>query len=192
MHVARPDVLLRLSGYPDAQAIGAKAANLLRLRQMGFAVPAAHVVPWQVAERCRQGDELTTRALRDELARLARDGRSYAVRSSADVEDSFERSYAGQFGSRLAVNGAEALFCAVQSVARSAASPAAQAYSNRRGQHAAQGSLHMSVLIQDMVPPVVSGVSFSRNPLTGMRQTVVEAVAGPGTSLMQEGVTPHR
>jgi len=184
-----------LSGHPDAQAIGAKAANLLRLRQMGFAVPSAHVVPWQVAERCAQGDQLTTGALREELARLARDGRPYAVRSSADVEDSFERSYAGQFGSRLDVNGAEALFSAVQAVARSAASPTAQAYSDRRGQDAGEPPpqpLRMSVLIQEMVPPVVSGVSFSRNPLTGIRQTVVEAVAGPGTALLQEGVTPHR
>lgn len=144
--MARPDVLLRLRGSLDTQAIGGKAANLLRLGRMGFAVPPAHVIPWQVAERCARGDEQTTAALRDELTKLARDGRSYAVRSSADVEDSFERSYAGQFGSRLDVTGAEALLSAVRSVARSAASPAAQAYSEHRGQTADQRPLRMSVL----------------------------------------------
>jgi pyruvate,water dikinase len=50
----------------------------------------------------------------------------------------------------------------------------------------------MAIIIQEMVRPVVSGVSFSKNPMTGMDEIVVEAVKGSGDALVQEGVTPYR
>ena len=50
----------------------------------------------------------------------------------------------------------------------------------------------MAVIIQEMVKPVVSGVSFSRNPMTGLDETVVEAVCGSGERLVQDGVSPDR
>ena len=53
-------------------------------------------------------------------------------------------------------------------------------------------ALKTAVLIQEMVRPQVSGVAFSRNPLTGMDEVVVEAVAGSGETLVQDGVTPER
>ena len=53
-------------------------------------------------------------------------------------------------------------------------------------------TLKMAVIIQEMVPPVVSGVSFSKNPMTGLDEIVVEAVKGSGEALVQDGVTPRR
>ncbi len=50
----------------------------------------------------------------------------------------------------------------------------------------------MAVIIQDMIDPVLSGVSFSKNPITGLDEIVVEAVQGSGTALVQAGVTPFR
>jgi pyruvate,water dikinase len=55
-----------------------------------------------------------------------------------------------------------------------------------------QQGLQMAVLIQEMVQPTISGVVFSRNPITGLDEVVVEAVAGRGDALVQEGVTPAR
>jgi pyruvate,water dikinase len=48
------------------------------------------------------------------------------------------------------------------------------------------------VIIQEMVTPVFSGVAFSRNPTTGLDETVVEVVPGRGDALVQDGVTPER
>ena len=45
--------------------------------------------------------------------------------------------------------------------------------------------LHLAVILQEMVAPVVSGVSFSRNPISGEAEIIVEAVEGPGAALVQ-------
>jgi pyruvate,water dikinase len=50
----------------------------------------------------------------------------------------------------------------------------------------------MGLAIQEMIPARLSGVAFSRNPITGMDEIVVEAVEGSGIALMQEGITPQR
>ena len=49
----------------------------------------------------------------------------------------------------------------------------------------------MSVLIQEMVRPIFSGVAFSKNPITGLDEVIVETIAGEGTALMQDGATPQ-
>jgi pyruvate,water dikinase len=50
----------------------------------------------------------------------------------------------------------------------------------------------MAVIVQDMIDPIASGVAFSKNPITGMSEVVVEAVEGPGDLLQAEGITPQR
>jgi pyruvate,water dikinase len=43
-----------------------------------------------------------------------------------------------------------------------------------------------------MVKPVVSGVLFSKNPMTGSNEIVIESIVGEGTQLVQDGITPDR
>ena len=50
----------------------------------------------------------------------------------------------------------------------------------------------MSVIIQEMVRPLWSGVAFSINPVTGRNEFVIEAVKGSGVQLVQDGVRPFR
>jgi pyruvate,water dikinase len=50
----------------------------------------------------------------------------------------------------------------------------------------------MEVLIQEMVAAVCSGVAFSRNPVKGTDEVIIEAVEGTSEALLQGGVTPHR
>jgi pyruvate,water dikinase len=50
----------------------------------------------------------------------------------------------------------------------------------------------MGVLLQEMVAPVAAGVVFTRNPLTGIDETIIEAVAGTGEALLQAGAAPAR
>jgi pyruvate,water dikinase len=110
------------------------------------------------------------------------------VRSSANVEDGTVVSYAGQFGSELDVPAGE-LLAAVQRVRQSAGSERVAAYRNRLD---VANDIAIAVMVQPMVTPVVSGVAFSRNPMTGLNEVVVEAVAGRGDRLVGEGVTPDR
>jgi len=172
------------------QSIGGKAANLRLLIDGGFRVPAAFVIPWEAHERYRSNDGTLVRELHNEIERLLHLDKKYAVRSSANIEDALERSFAGQFKTCLDVQGAAEIIRSIYSVWESAASPDIQQYLDRLP--GGQEALRMAVIVQEMVAPVFSGVAFSRNPMTGASETVVEAVEGSGLRLLQEGFTPYR
>jgi pyruvate,water dikinase len=114
----------------------------------------------------------------------------YAVRSSANVEDSLAYSFAGQLASVLAVSGLESIVQAVMEVYQSVQSPQLAPYLTKMALSVAD--IQMAVVIQEMIQPEVSGIVFSKNPITGLDETIVEAVPGSGESLLQDGVTPER
>ncbi|NNC91431.1 MAG: hypothetical protein HKN80_02945 [Acidimicrobiia bacterium] len=111
------------------------------------------------------------------------------MRSSAAVEDGLQSSYAGQFATFLDVVGKDEVAEAIRGVHSSAQNSIAGTYRMRKGD---SEPVAMAVMVQEMVPPVVSGVAFSRNPMTGLNEVVIEAVRGRGDALVGEGVTPER
>ncbi len=115
---------------------------------------------------------------------------AYAVRSSADVEDGASHSFAGQFRSILDVQGVAAVADAVALVRASADEPAVRAYAAGAGLD--PDAIRVGVVVQAMVDPVVSGVAFSRNPLSGLDEVVIEAIPGRGDALLGHGATPDR
>ncbi len=168
-----------LSGKSEPNApIGGKAAHVLWLLTNGFRVPETWVIP-PGASTDRTGTVESW---------LPDDG-PWAVRSSAAVEDGAESSYAGQFATILDVSGPARVAEAVESVLASAGGVTARAYRERMGD---EKPIAMAVMIQRMVSPVSSGVAFSRNPMTGLNEVVIEAVEGRGDALVGEGVTPER
>lgn len=178
---------------PDGGSKAARLQRLARLRLPGgqrVAVPRT-VVCTTAAYRAAQNDAAgVAAALRAELAAWIAPEKRYAVRSSATLEDGADHAFAGQFASVLDVQGVDGVLAALQRVWDSAESHTVRSYLDATGQ--TDAALAMGVLIQEMVPPVVSGIAFSRNPLTGLDEIVVEAVAGRGDALAQDGVTPAR
>ncbi len=161
---------------PDAE-IGGKAAHVLWLMKHGFRVPETWVLPaFDVPHSVEVGSWLP-------------DDGPWAVRSSAAVEDGFESSYAGQFSTVLDVTGQIDVGEAIGHVRDSATRSAVTTYRERKGD---DKPIAMAVMVQRMVPPKVSGVSFSRNPMTGLSEIVIEAVVGRGDALVGGGVTPER
>lgn len=169
---------------------GSKAGNLDFLRRKGFPVPPTWLCTWDTCAACLDEDPAAIVHLRAELESTLDSKKKYAVRSSANVEDSVSGSFAGQFRSVLDVQGPDAVIKAVTSVCESVTSPEATRYLTKIGRR--QNDLKMAVIIQQMVDPVVSGVAFSRNPMTGLNEIVVEAVRGLGEQLVQDGITPAR
>jgi phosphoenolpyruvate synthase/pyruvate phosphate dikinase len=163
-------VIAELTEAP-AERIGGKALGLARLQRGGLPVPPAVVVP--VGETVA-ADELA--------AATERLGEPLAVRSSASGEDAGERSAAGQFETLLDVTRAE-LPAAVQRVRRSATSARAQAYG---------ADAEMAVVIQRQVRATRAGVAFSRDPVTGADEVVLEAVFGYGDALVSGEAAPDR
>jgi pyruvate,water dikinase len=169
--------------------VGNKARCLRFLIARRYRIPLTHVCTWDA-----HVDSLeimgTLDRLENELLEIIDSEKYYAVRSSANVEDEGNQSYAGQFKTVLNVRGVKEILAAVQKVWSSASLTEEHDYSDNTKSEA--GAVKMGVIIQEMVHPEVSGVSFSKNPLTGLDEVVVEAVRGSGVSLVQEGITPNR
>lgn len=108
----------------------------------------------------------------DSLTEIASEGQKFAVRSSFPAEDSLESAHAGEFATFLDVDP-EGVGAAVSEVLRS-------------------GSGNNAVVVQHMVNPVVSGVVFSRDPVTGLSDVVVEAFRGRGDQILSGGANPLR
>jgi pyruvate,water dikinase len=170
--------------------IGTKAKSLLLLAGHGFTIPASWVCTWDAYENYLADDTAVIAALQADLETYIDEGGIYAVRSSANLEDGFETSFAGQFRSVLNVRGIDEITSAIWSIWATARGSGIRAYIE---QHAVDpDSLRMAVLIQEMVPPSISGVVFSRDPMTGEPVQIIEAVRGSGEQLMRGGITPER
>lgn len=163
---------------------GGKAAALGALIRAGFTVPAGVVIACQ-----RSGGG------RDRLADVLAGGLvevgpgPYAVRSSNLLEDGPEASFAGQFHTTLNVAAGADLIDAVGATAASARAPGPTVYAARLGRPTAP---EVPVIVQQMVPADVAGVMFTRHPVTGAEETMIEATRGLGDSLVGGSVTPER
>jgi phosphohistidine swiveling domain-containing protein len=180
--------LKKLNNKKIASKTGAKANNLYKLKTMGFKIPFSYVLPSYVHDLYSINPGVTRKLLYDDIARLPKI--KYAIRSSADIEDGKVKSFAGQFNSYLDITGVENIIEAITSVLDSVDSPQISEYT--KDEEKTKKGIKMSVIVQEMINPIYSGVAFSRNPLTGIREIIVEAVKGNGISLMQDGLTPYR
>ena len=116
---------------------------------------------------------------------------SFAVRSSATVEDAAGMSFGGQFESILNVRGADALLAAIKSCWLSLFSERALVYLAR--QQVSAEKVKMAVVVQEMVDASHAGVVFTADPLTGATDRfIVECVSGLGEGLVQGTVQPER
>ncbi|HWJ03993.1 MAG TPA: PEP/pyruvate-binding domain-containing protein, partial [Verrucomicrobiae bacterium] len=109
--------------------------------------------------------------------------KAYAVRSSATAEDLPGASFAGQQDTYLNVCGAEQLLTAVKRCWASLFTDRAISYraKNGFGHH----SVFLSVVVQQMVFPEVSGIMFTADPITGHRNTItIDASFGLGEALV--------
>jgi pyruvate,water dikinase len=159
---------------------GAKAASLGRLLRAGFDVPDGFVIDDPI------GDDSWGREIESALLDLG--SGSFAVRSSAFGEDGGQASFAGQLATTLGATTTLEVVQAVHRTARSGAGPEVMAYSARTGQ--AAGTV-VPVIVQVMVAPQAAGVLFTRHPVSGADQVVIEAAGGLGDKVVGGTVTPQ-
>ncbi len=182
--------LLPLTSKRNRKTIGNKAKSLLTLQQKEILIPETFVCSWLAYQHYIDNDVAVVEQMRAELGELLDPDAAYAVRSSANIEDQFEQSFAGQFKSVLNVCGVNSVLQAIWSIWATARSDSVTTYLEKM--LPGKVDLKMAVIVQEMVTPVLSGVAFSRNPITGMDEVIIEAVNGVGTALVQEGATPLR
>jgi pyruvate,water dikinase len=117
-------------------------------------------------------------------------GRSYhyAVRSSATAEDLPTASFAGQQDTYLNVVGEKNLLDAVRRCWASLFTDRAIAYRAKNGFD--HHSVFLSVVVQRMVNPNISGIMFTADPVNGNRLvTSIDASFGLGEALVSGQVT---
>jgi probable phosphoglycerate mutase len=146
---------------PHADHVGGKAAGLLLLRAHGFAVPAFEIIDTDtLAAWEATGDVAGAARAWAETLSPAGAGR-WAVRSSADVEDSSEQPLSGTFASQLHLP-ADRVPAAVGEVLASARGPEARSRLTAGGLAAPP---RMAVVVQHMVErPLLAGAAFVPAP----------------------------
>ncbi len=176
----------RLTESLKESAFGGKAAQLSDALRAGLPVPDGVALPVAFVDMVAAG-------LPQALAKLTEifdvlDG-PVAVRSSAVGEDSEIASFAGQHETRLNIRSAPALIETVRAIWQSARSESALAYRRRLG---LSPEPKMGIIIQNLVIPSTAGVLFTRNPLDGTDEMVIEASWGLGEAVVAGLVTPDR
>ena len=177
--------VISLADADQEHLFGGKAVSL------GAAIRAGLPVPPGAAIAAPLVDAIASAPLSDVAAILESthvpDAR-LAVRSSAVGEDSSGASFAGQHTTKLNVRRPQ-LLDAVRDVWASGRSDAAMAYRARKGLPLEP---RIGVVVQLMVEPIAAGVLFTRNPLTGADERMIEAAWGLGEAIVNGSVTPDR
>jgi pyruvate,water dikinase len=168
----------------DTAAFGGKAVSLGVAARAGLPVPAGFALSVDTVDAVIRADPDVLTPLRAACVGCCR----RAVRSSAVGEDSGAASFAGAHRTVLGVCRPDAVVAAVRRVHASGAEPGARAYRSRLG----LGPCRMGVVIQDLVPAEVAGVLFTRNPVTGADERVIEASWGLGEAVVAGLVVPDR
>lgn len=178
--------------------VGGKAANLARLRSLGFAVPEARAIAVDAFVRhvaaCRADGAtgparlraaIVARPLPDDLMAeldsfVQAVGGRVSVRSSANLEDAHTHAFAGQFLTVLNV-GRDGVADAVRRVWASAFTDHVHAYLERAKLD--ESALRMAVVIQHQIDSDASGVV-----LGDAKRAMVEAVLGQGEAVVSAEV----
>lgn len=170
----------------DASRFGGKAAQLAEALRAGLPVPRGVAVSVTLVDAVARGDP----AAAGELERAAAALRPpLAARSSAVGEDARHASFAGQHLTCLNVRSAAGAVAALSEIRRSAHEGAVVAYRAHLG---LDEPPHVAVVLQELVDSDCAGVLFTRNPLDGADELVIEAAWGLGEAVVAGLVTPDR
>jgi pyruvate,water dikinase len=177
-------VIVALHQAESEREFGGKAVQLGHAVRAGLPVPPGWALSTSFVERVVTGDRAAEQRLVDAFEALAS---PVAVRSSAVGEDGAGASFAGQHATVLNVRSREGLLAAVREVDGSARTAAAMAYRRRLG---LTEEARMGIVVQALVPAECAGVLFTRHPVTGADERVIEATWGLGEAVVAGLVTP--
>ena len=163
---------------------GGKAVGLGDALRAGLPVPPGIALPGPAVDAIASGEVDATAALRVAVRSLPM---PLAVRSSAVDEDSAGASFAGQHITVLNVPTADDVEAAVREVWWSANSDSAITYRKRLGVFARPS---VGVVVQSLLLPETAGVMFTRNPITGADERMIEASWGLGEAVVSGRVIP--
>ena len=168
----------------DDAHFGGKAASLARSLRAGLPVPDGFALGTTHVEAVFDGHAEALTHLRAGFTGLAG---PCAVRSSGVGEDTEGASFAGQHVTILNVGHEDHVVDAVLRVRASAHTESARAYRRTLGMDEAP---RVGVVVQRMIEPDCAGVMFTKHPINGSDERVIEAAWGLGESVVAGLVVP--
>ena len=168
----------------DDTIFGSKAVGLGQAIRDGLPVPPGVALSGAIVEAVAAGDRS---ALREVARWVSPLGGPLAVRSSAIDEDGATASFAGQHLTLLNVPSVDELAPALSKIWWSANSDSAITYRQRVGLFTRPS---VGVVVQALLDPQTAGVMFTRNPVTGDDERVIEASWGLGEAVVAGIVIP--
>lgn len=182
--LVRPNVAY-LGDATDPAQWGGKAAALSVLLGKGIRVPSGIVA----RKEAIRGFLRSHHAVEMFLSYLPepRSSMPLAIRSSAIGEDGLKASFAGRYESRLNLYTGYEVYTATGRVIASAKSDRALSYRRRMG---LDGEAEICLILQRMIIPSHSAVVFTRDPVTGAHELVIEVTEGVGDRLVSGEVEP--
>ena len=176
--------VVSLEKAQDAAIFGSKAVGLGQAMRDGLPVPPGVALSGAIVEAVAAGED---RAI-EEVAKWVRPlGGPLAVRSSAVDEDGAEASFAGQHLTLLNVPSWQEVSSALGDIWWSANSDSAITYRQRVGLFTRPS---IAVVVQALLGPETAGVMFTKNPVTGADERVIEASWGLGEAVVAGIVIP--
>jgi phosphohistidine swiveling domain-containing protein len=188
------DYLLEMHNKKTLSEWGGKARNLNLLYPLTKRVPNPIKIPNGFVITAKDfSDIIESQTLEECIKNIG--GFPIAVRSSGKFEDMAGASFAGLYETYLEVNTISETFKYIKDCFDSVKSERVFEYLKKKEIKLSESELNnqMTVLIQKMVEPKISGVAFSIDPLQGdERQCLIECVAGLGERMVSGTVTPTR
>ncbi|MEG5035593.1 glycerol-3-phosphate acyltransferase [Microcoleus sp. AT3-D2] len=193
MSLSKSEQLFSLDDSLDSAICGDKAAKLSQLKRAGFNVPSGWILS-QEAGIGHRASGIGHRGNSDELSipnasiqnLKSKIQNRMIVRSSAAGEDGDTSSAAGQYQTIGPVFTEAELLDAINRCRQSYWTSEAVAYRRQRQLPDTQ----MAVLIQPYIDSEFAGVMFSRNPLDGGSQVIIEALPGGAEAVVGGQCTP--
>ena len=168
----------------DESLFGSKAVGLGRAIRDGLPVPPGVALSGAIVEAVAAGESAAIREVAKWVEPL---GGPLAVRSSAADEDGAAASFAGQHLTLLNVPSVDGLGSALSEIWWSANSDSAITYRQKVGLFTRPS---VGVVVHKLLDPESAGVMFTRNPVTGADERVIEASWGLGEAVVAGIVIP--
>jgi len=170
--------------FKNVELVGGKAYNLNILKNNNLNVPNFFVISSKMYELYINGD-LDCEYVEDYINKYCnehfKEGTLFAIRSSANVEDSSTMSYAGQFQTFLNVKQ-EDVFESIKKCWEYAKNKFKKVKSE---QHFLP---KMAVVVQEMVASEISGIAFTANPEGLLNEAVITAGRGLGNNVVEDKI----
>jgi pyruvate,water dikinase len=168
----------------DEKLFGSKAVGLGQALRDGLPVPPGVALAGAIVEAVASGEDGAIREVARWVGPL---GGPLAVRSSAADEDGAAASFAGQHLTLLNVPSVEHIDGALSEIWWSANSDSAITYRQKVGLFTRPS---VGVVVQKLLDPESAGVMFTKNPVTGAEERVIEASWGLGEAVVAGIVIP--